>query len=308
MLPAMYLETLENGHRKPTKGFLRAAALMSRAPMPDVLVALLYRPELGGGPLLDLAGATMRGPSFWTAAEHESLALQTARIHRCNYCVDIHTELVTIASRGAMDPDDVASHRPELRGVIGLLEACHTEGGDVGGALRRTRAVPVPLDAIHHAMTVHLVWDAVNRLAHAYGFELQGAQLHLGTRALHLSGYRLPGFLTGHTDSSGADGDAPFSARIDALRRAPLHAPAHASLDLRTAALAGEPLPEPWSGYAEKIRRTPSRLGVDDVRRLTAAGASEEEIIELTTATAIGAAIHIFDDVEREMTALEAPS
>ena len=302
----MYLETLDSGHRKPAALFLRTVGLMSRSPMADVLVALLYRPELGGGPLLDLAAATMRGSSFWSAAEREYLALVTARIHQCRYCVDIHTELVAIASRQSMDPEDEAALRPELRAVAQVIEACHADDGDVPAALRRARTVPVPFGAIHHALAVHLVWDVVNRLSHAYGFELRSGQLQIGTRALHLSGYRLPGFLTGSANGRVNDADTPFASQLDALRKAPLEAAGRTCVQLSTAAVAGEALPEPWRDYAEMLRHAPYRLGHDDVRGLKAAGISEDQIIEVTTAVALGAGLRTFDRVERAMTDLQA--
>ena len=40
----------------------------------------------------------LRGPSYWTAAEREFLAVFTSRLNECPFCVRIHTETARIES------------------------------------------------------------------------------------------------------------------------------------------------------------------------------------------------------------------
>jgi alkylhydroperoxidase family enzyme len=58
---------------------------------------------------------------------------------------------------------------------------------------------------------------------------------------------------------------------------------------------AGDPVPEPWDSYAEKVRSHSYRITDVDVAALRAAGRSEEEIFEVTVAAATGAALRRLD-------------
>jgi alkylhydroperoxidase family enzyme len=73
------------------------------------------------------------------------------------------------------------------------------------------------------------------------------------------------------------------------LRYAVLDAPATADATLRRAAYCGEGLAEPLSGYVEKLRRHAYRVQDDDIEQLHDAGYSEDQILEVTVAAALGA-------------------
>jgi AhpD family alkylhydroperoxidase len=68
----------------------------------------------------------MRGPSYWTAAEREYLAMRTAQPHQCPFCVDSHAELTRIAGNGEINPDDQESARPAT--AVGAALASHYAG------------------------------------------------------------------------------------------------------------------------------------------------------------------------------------
>jgi hypothetical protein len=236
---------------------------------------LLYRPEFLGGPLLDITAPAMRGPSYWTAGEREFLAASTARLFRLPFCIDSHTELTRIASEGVLDADDPVAARPELLAVRDFLASVSRTPADVGPA------PDLPERALRDALQVNLVWNIVNRLGLAFGFELRDGQLEPGTKALHRSGYRMPAFLVGRHGR----GDL-----VENLRHAVFDSPGVTSTKNRAAAGSGGRPAEPWPAYAAAVRDTPESITDADVAALRAEH-SEDEIYEITVAAAVGAAL-----------------
>lgn len=286
----MRLSILDHGHRRRARLFLALTSVMSRVDSPDIVKMLLYRPGFLTRPLLRLTADAMRGPSYWTAGEREFLAMRTAQLHRCPFCIDSHAELTRIAGHGEIDPDDPASARPQLRAVREFLDLTNRTPDHVNAGEAIAGVRDLPEHALREALHVDLVWNIVNRLANAFGFVLRVGQLHSGTRALHRFGYRFPSFLL-------ADGPANDHGDVVAtLRHAVLDAPATTDPAMRAAAAeSGDPLPEPWQSYVMTVRDASYRVTDTDVDRLTAAGYSEDQIFEVTVAAAVGAALRSFD-------------
>ncbi|MDQ0381000.1 carboxymuconolactone decarboxylase family protein [Amycolatopsis thermophila] len=268
----MRLSILDNGHRARARLFL---AVTGRGDAPDIVRTLLYRPDFFARPLLAITVPAMRGPSFWTPAEREYLAMTTARFHRCPFCADSHTELVRIAGHGEIDTG--GRGRPEVAAIRAFLDATRTG---------ETAEVELPEAAVREALHVDLVWNVVNRLANAFGFTLRGDQVHTGTRALHRFGYAFPGFLLAGGDRT--DHGDP----VTNLRHAVFEAAAVTSPELRRAAGTGTGLDEPWRTYTALVRDASYRITDADITRLPA---TEDEIFEMTAAAAVGAALHTFD-------------
>ncbi|GHE77567.1 hypothetical protein GCM10017786_03800 [Amycolatopsis deserti] len=262
----MRLSILDHGHRLRARLFFAATGRDA----PDIVRTLLYRPDFFARPLLAITAPAMRGPSFWTPAEREYLAMTTARLHRCPFCLDSHAELVRIAGDGEpVDP------RPELARVRAFLDRTQT-----GEAARPA----LPEQAVREALHVDLVWNIVNRLANAFGFVLRGDQLHTGTRALHRFGYRFPAFLLAGGDRT------DLGEPVANLRHAVFEAPAVTPPSLRLAAEVGAP--EPWRPYTALVREASHRITDADIAKLPA---TEDEIFEVTVAAAVGAALSTFD-------------
>ncbi|MDV7087973.1 hypothetical protein GXW84_15235 [Rhodococcus sp. IEGM 248] len=282
----MRLSILDHGHTRRTKLFLMLTSTMSRVDSPDIVKLLLYRPGFLTRPLLELTADAMRGQSYWTAAEREYLAMCTAQLHRCPFCIDTHAELTRIAGHGEIDPDHPASARPPLSAVREFLDTITRtpDRADIAGV------ADLPEQALLEALRVNLVWNIVNRLANAFGFTLREGQLHSGTRALHRFGYRFPGFLL-------ADGEKPDDSDdvVANLRHSVLNRPAVTDPGLRTAAAAGDPLPEPWQAYAAMVRDASYAITDTDIGRFLAAGPTEDQVFEVTVAAAVGAALESFD-------------
>ncbi|MFI6096000.1 hypothetical protein ACIA8G_10630 [Lentzea sp. NPDC051213] len=258
----MRLTVLDRGHRLHARLFFGFTELVSRVPMSDVPKTLLYRPDFFGAVFLDLSAKAMRGPSFWTAGEREYIAMRTAERLQCPYCATTHTELVQIAG-------DPAPLRPELTAVLTFLDDLTPPD--------------VPAGAVVEALHVSVIWQVVNRLANAFGFELLPGQLESGTRSLHRFGYRFPGFLTG-----------PGEGTLAELRHAVLEAPARTPAELRQAAAAGDV----WGSYAATVRTASHRITDADFARLKEEHA-EDEIFEVTVAAAVGAALDHFDTAHK---------
>jgi len=270
----MRLSILDNGHRLRARLFLSVTG----PDAPDVPRTLLYRPDFFARPLLAIAVPAMRGPSYWTAGEREYLAMRTAQLHQCPFCVDSHAELTRIAGNGEITPDDPDSARPELRAVRAFLDTTQ-DRVDFG------LVADLPASAVREALHVDLVWNVVNRLANAFGFRLRGDQLHSGTRALHRFGYKFPGFLLAGGDTSDHGGP------VENLRYAVFDAAATTSPEVRRAAATGDALDEPWASYTALVRDASYRI--TDLSQLD--GHSEDEIFEVTVAAAVGAALRSFD-------------
>ncbi|GAF50132.1 carboxymuconolactone decarboxylase family protein [Rhodococcus wratislaviensis] len=282
----MRLSILDHGHNRRTTLFLTLTSTMSRVDSPDIVKLLLYRPGFLTRPLLELTADAMRGQSYWSAAEREYLAMCTAQLHRCPFCIDTHAELTRIAGHGEIDPDDPASARPQLAAVREFLDTTTRtpDRADIAGV------ADLPEQALLEALRVNLVWNIVNRLANAFGFTLREGQLHSGTRSLHRFGYRFPGFLLADGEKPDDSGDVVVNLRHSVLDR-----PATTDPALRIAAAAGDPLPEPWQTYAATVRDASYTITDTDIRRLLAAGPTEDQIFEVTVAAAVGAALESFD-------------
>ncbi|MEV6638949.1 hypothetical protein [Amycolatopsis sp. NPDC051371] len=280
----MRLSVLDTGHRRRARLFMALTGKLSGVTSPDIVKLLLYRPGFLTRPLLELTAPAMRGESYWTAGEREYLAMSTARVHECPFCVVTHAELTRIAGHGEIDPDRPLDARPELLAVQRFVEDVSRDADLDVSPLR-----DLPSHAVSEALNVNLVWNIVNRLANAFGFELLDGQLEVGTKALHRAGYRFPGFLLA---------DSP-----DDLRESVFEQPARTSPELRRAAATGDGLEEPWRDYAALVRDASHRITDDDVRRLLAGGRTEEEVFEVTVAAAVGAALRSFDAGRAALTA-----
>ena len=79
--------------------------------------------------------------------------------------------------------------------------------------------------------------------------------------------------------------------RIGRVLRSIRGARAVTSSAAREALLSGANPGAPFDAWAEKVRREAYRIGDDDVAALRAAGASEDEIYEVTVCAAVSASL-----------------
>ena len=88
---------------------------------------------------------------------------------------------------------------------------------------------------------------------------------------------------------------ARHADRVAALRRAVFESPGETAPATRRAAGGGDPLPDPWGPYVDKVRSHSYRVTDADVAALKASGRTEEEIFEITVAASVGAALRSLD-------------
>ncbi len=165
----MRLGVLDHGHRLRAKVFIRLLQRLTGQRIDAVAQMALYRPEFFGRPMFAFGSEVLRGPSYWTAAEREFLAVYTSRLNQCPFCVRIHTETTRLESGGTLDADDTAGLRPELTAVLPLLDKASREPDEISRAdIDVVRAAGVPDEAIADALNVNLVFNIMNRLANAF--------------------------------------------------------------------------------------------------------------------------------------------
>lgn len=76
------------------------------------------------------------------------------------------------------------------------------------------------------------------------------------------------------------------------LEVAVLEGPGAADAKLRRAAASGGEVPPALRTYVQKVRHTAWQVTDEEVAALRAAGYTEDQIFELTVATAVGASLH----------------
>jgi uncharacterized peroxidase-related enzyme len=188
------LPAVEHGHTRRAALLLRTVRLLSGETMDDVVRTALHRPAFWGRPFLDLVNAVMRGPSFWTSAEREHMAVVVSRLNECPFCDRVHSETTRLESGGQLHDGAL---RPEVVAVLPLLGKVTTSPGSVTAEdLAPVRAAGVPDDAVVDALHVVLIFNTVNRLANALDWGWNSDRhVRVAAQAIHRLRYKLPGFV-----------------------------------------------------------------------------------------------------------------
>ena len=198
----MYLDVLSSGHRPRARAALWLAENVGRSAVDDVGKTSLYRPELFGRSFLALTREVLRGPSEWSVGERELFAAFVSKTNRCAYCTDIHSRLAGRRLERGVPEEALANwseadHDPKVKAVFRLLERV-TMGpeGVTPADVEAVRAEGVSDAAIVDALYVAFVFNLINRVADALGFEwTSGPEADKAAKALDRIGYRLPPFL-----------------------------------------------------------------------------------------------------------------
>ena len=152
----------------------------------------MRRPELFGKPFLDFAHALLRAPSAWSVGERELFAAVVSQANRCQFCVGTHGEIAAkelgrdVLARldaGRLDPRSVA--------VAAFVAALTRDpNGVTADDVERVRAAGVQHDALAEAIYVAFMFNTINRVADALGFEHRSDRdRRRGAQALRRLGY-----------------------------------------------------------------------------------------------------------------------
>jgi uncharacterized peroxidase-related enzyme len=174
----MRLPKVEHQHRIPQKLMLAVMRLIIGRRTPDVLRTLLYRPELFGKPFARWIQAVIRGPSEWSVGQRELFAAFTSRLNQCPYCIGDHSATASLAlhDQGLVQAVLTDWHTANLdaktKATLGFLEKLtHAPQSVTARDVAALRAAGVSADAIEDAIHVCALFNIVNRLADALGFE-----------------------------------------------------------------------------------------------------------------------------------------
>ena len=198
----MRLEVLERGHSRTKRAVLRLLRWFGSLEPDDVLKTAMYRPEFFGRQWMRVIRSIMRGPSDWTPAERELFGTFVSRLNECRYCAGIHAHAVAGKLEGGVMLDELDRWRsgslpPKIRAVLQLLETVTRQPDAITGAdIDAVRAAGVGDEAIVDALRVAFLFNAVNRMANAFGYDFgDESRAQEIAIAINRFNYRVPGFL-----------------------------------------------------------------------------------------------------------------
>lgn len=193
----MRLPGYEIPARRSQRAFVRLTRMLG-AELDDVGRAALRRPEVFGQPFLDFAHVLLRGRSAWSVGERELFAAVVSRANRCQFCVGTHGEIAARElGRDALADLDEGRLSPRVVAAAAFIETLTRDPGAVSADdVERARAAGVEEDALAEAIYVAFMFNTINRVADALGFEHHSDRgRRRGAEVLRRLGYRLPGFL-----------------------------------------------------------------------------------------------------------------
>jgi uncharacterized peroxidase-related enzyme len=162
----------------------------------------LYKPELFGRSFLGFTSAAMRGPSAWSAGERELFAAFVSQLNACPYCLCVHTATTALTFDSGVTADRLRHWRDtgfsgRIAAMLAFLEKLNQSPGEVRQSdIAPLRAAGLSDAAIVDALNVSFVFNTVNRLANAFGFDWEGeGNARKGAVFVNRAGYRIPGFL-----------------------------------------------------------------------------------------------------------------
>jgi uncharacterized peroxidase-related enzyme len=193
----MRLEILNRGYGAGTKLLFTVIHLVSRHPVPDAAKLLFYRPDFYGARMKEVTQDAMRGPSDWSVGDRELMAAYVSTVNESAFCVGAHT---ATAGRAYQDSPKVAAVLADLdsapiaeplRAALRMLGTLTREGTLAAEDVRDVLAAGVSRQQVEDALAVCFAFNATNRLADAFGFELLSPEgFEAGAGYLLKRGYR----------------------------------------------------------------------------------------------------------------------
>lgn len=193
----MRLDVLNHGYRPGAKLLFAAVRLFSGRPLPDAAKVTFYRPDFYGALAKEFTHEAMRGPSAWSVGDRELMAAYVSKVNASAFCVGAHTATATQAygdgARVAAVLADLEAPPVEepLRATLRMLGTL-TRDGEVGaGDVREVLDAGASPEQVRDALAVCAAFNATDRLADAFGFELLSPEGYAaGAKFLLKRGYR----------------------------------------------------------------------------------------------------------------------
>jgi uncharacterized peroxidase-related enzyme len=185
------------GSRPRQRAFVRLTRALG-AELDDVGKAAMRRPDFFGKPFLGLAQSVLRGPSVWSVGERELFAAVVSSANTCRFCIGTHGEIAAKElGREVLTRLNDGRFSPQATAAAAFVEALTRDPSSVSAAdVERARAAGVETDALAEAAYVAFLFNTINRVADALGFEHRSDRdRRRGAEILRRHGYRLPGFL-----------------------------------------------------------------------------------------------------------------
>ena len=193
----MRLDILNRGYGAGAKVLFTVIRLVSRHPVPDAAKLLFYRPDFYGARMKEVTQEAMRGPSGWSVGDRELMAAYVSSVNESAFCVGAHT---ATAGRAYQDSPKVAAVLADLdsapisqplRATLRMLGTLTREGTLAAEDMRAALAAGVSPQLAEDALAVCFAFNATNRLADAFGFELLSPEgFEAGAGYLLKRGYR----------------------------------------------------------------------------------------------------------------------
>ena len=193
----MRLAILDSGHGFGTKALLALIRAFSRQPVLDVIKLVKYRTDFYGGPMQGVTHEAMRGPSPWSVGDRELMAAFVAKTNGCEWCTKAHAAVAEGAYRdgkkviAVLSDLETAAMEEPLRATLRMLRKLTREHALDADDMRAVLAAGVSRQQIEDALAVCFAFNAIGRLADAFGFVVPDPKaFEAGAKYLLARGYR----------------------------------------------------------------------------------------------------------------------
>jgi AhpD family alkylhydroperoxidase len=193
----MRLAILDNGHGFGTKALFALIRTVSRQSVLDVIKLVKYRPDFYGEPMQGVTHEAMRGPSAWSVGDRELMAAFIAKTNGCEWCTKAHAAVAEGAYRDGKKVSAVLSDletsalEEPLRATLRMLYKLTREHAMDADDMRAVLAAGASRQQIEDALAVCFSFNAIGRLADAFGFVMPGPKVfEAGAKYLLARGYR----------------------------------------------------------------------------------------------------------------------
>lgn len=188
---------LNNGYGVRPNLLFKLIRLVSGRPVPDAAKITFYRPDFYSTYMKQFTQEAMRGRSTWSVGDRELMAAHVSQVNECPFCVGAHT---ATAARAYQDRErvaavladlDSASLEEGLRATLLMLGRLTSEGTLSADDIRAVLSAGVSKGQIEDALAVSFAFNATDRLANAFAFDVLSQEgFEAGAKYLLKRGYR----------------------------------------------------------------------------------------------------------------------